>query len=99
MHAEKFRLLKVFFGGRRTRSVDEIKIQFKSEDCWIELARRRIQDKGTENLSFVIRQLFSYVRSEVFTAMTIKDTISLDIKTQFLPRRKIIRSTLQSPAR
>jgi hypothetical protein len=40
----------------------------------------------------------SYVRFEGFTAQTIKNAVSWDIGTQFLPHRRHITSPLQSPA-
>jgi hypothetical protein len=38
------------------------------------------------------------VRFEVFTAVTMKNALFWDIKTQFVPHRKHITSPLQSPA-
>jgi hypothetical protein len=38
------------------------------------------------------------VRSEVFTAVTMKNTVFEDIKTQFVPNRRHITSPLHSPA-
>jgi hypothetical protein len=38
------------------------------------------------------------VRFEVFTAVTMKNVIFWDIKTQFVPHRRHITSPLQSPA-
>jgi hypothetical protein len=40
----------------------------------------------------------SYVRLEVFTAVTMKNAVSWDIKTRFLPHRRHITSPLPSPA-
>jgi hypothetical protein len=39
-----------------------------------------------------------YVRLEVFTAVTMKNAVFSDIKTQFVPHRGNIASPLQSPA-
>jgi hypothetical protein len=39
-----------------------------------------------------------FVRFEVFAAVTMKNTVSWDIKTQFVPHRRHITSTLQSQA-
>jgi hypothetical protein len=39
-----------------------------------------------------------YVGYEVFTAVTMKNVVFRDIKTQFVPHRKHITSLLQSPA-
>jgi hypothetical protein len=39
-----------------------------------------------------------YVRSEVFTAVTMKNVVFWDIKTQFVLHRRHITSPLQSPA-
>jgi hypothetical protein len=39
-----------------------------------------------------------YVRFKVFSAMTMKNVIFWDIKTQFVPHRRHITSPLQSPA-
>jgi hypothetical protein len=39
-----------------------------------------------------------FVRFEVFTAVTVKNAVSCDIKTQFVLHRKHITSPLQSPA-
>jgi hypothetical protein len=44
------------------------------------------------------KQLFAYVRFEVFTAMTMKSVVLWDIKTQFVLHRRHITSPLQSPA-
>jgi hypothetical protein len=38
-----------------------------------------------------------YVRFEVFTAVTMKNAVFWDIKTQFVPHRRHITSPLQSP--
>jgi hypothetical protein len=38
------------------------------------------------------------VRFEVFTAVTMKNVVFWDIKTQFIPHRKHVTSPLQSPA-
>jgi hypothetical protein len=38
------------------------------------------------------------VRSEVFTAVTMKYAVFWDMKTQFVPHRRHITSALQSPA-
>jgi hypothetical protein len=39
-----------------------------------------------------------YIRIEVFTAVTMKNVVSWDIKTQFVPHSRHITSPLQSPA-
>jgi hypothetical protein len=41
--------------------------------------------------------LVSNVRFEVFTAVTMKNAVFWDIKTQFVPHRRHITSPLQSP--
>jgi hypothetical protein len=41
---------------------------------------------------------YCYVIFEVLTAVTMKNTIFLDIKTQFVPHRRQNTSPLQSPA-
>jgi hypothetical protein len=41
---------------------------------------------------------YEYVRFEVFTAVTMKNVVFWDIKTQFVSHRKHITSPLQSPA-
>jgi hypothetical protein len=41
---------------------------------------------------------FSYVRFEDFTALTMKNVVFWDIKTHFVPHRRHITSSLQSPA-
>jgi hypothetical protein len=38
----------------------------------------------------------NYVRDEVFTAVTMKNSFFLDIKTQFVPHRRHVTSPLQS---
>jgi hypothetical protein len=38
------------------------------------------------------------VRFEVFTAVTMKNVVFCEIKTQFIPHRRHITSPLQSPA-
>jgi hypothetical protein len=40
----------------------------------------------------------TYVKFGVFTAVTMKNALFLDIKTQFVPHRKDITSLLQSQA-
>jgi hypothetical protein len=40
----------------------------------------------------------NYVRLEVFTAVTVKNVVFWDIKTQFVLHRRHITSPLQSPA-
>jgi hypothetical protein len=40
----------------------------------------------------------TYVRSEVFTAVAVKIVVYWDIKTQFIPHRRHITSSLQRPA-
>jgi hypothetical protein len=40
----------------------------------------------------------TFVRFEVFMAVTMKNVIFWDIKTQFITHRKHIKSPLQSPA-
>jgi hypothetical protein len=40
----------------------------------------------------------TYVRSDVFTAVTMKNVIFWDINTKFAPLRRHITSLLQSPA-
>jgi hypothetical protein len=45
-----------------------------------------------------MKAVFEYVRSEVATAVTMKNGVFWDIKTQFLPHRRQITSPLQSPA-
>jgi hypothetical protein len=42
--------------------------------------------------------LIFYVRFEVFTAVTMKNVVFWDIETQFLPHRRHITSSLESPA-
>jgi hypothetical protein len=44
------------------------------------------------------KHLMHYVRFEVFTAVTMKNVIFWDIKTQFVLQRRRITSPLQSPA-
>jgi hypothetical protein len=39
-----------------------------------------------------------YVRSEVFAAVTMKNSVFWDIKTLFIPYRRHIKSPLQNPA-
>jgi hypothetical protein len=39
-----------------------------------------------------------YVRFEVFTAVTMKNAVFWDIKSQFVPHRRHITSPLHSPA-
>jgi hypothetical protein len=39
----------------------------------------------------------NYVKFEVFTAVTVKNAVFWDIKTQFVPHRKHITYPLQSP--
>jgi hypothetical protein len=41
---------------------------------------------------------YCYVRSEVFTAVTMKNFVVWDIKTQSVPHMRHITSLLQSPA-
>jgi hypothetical protein len=50
------------------------------------------------NLCFLDSETY-YVRSEVFTAVIMKNAVFWVIKPQFLPHRKHITSPLQSPAR
>jgi hypothetical protein len=58
--------------------------------------------KGTPDSNIQIHRkqiaLLSSVRSEVFTAVTMKNVVFWDIKTQFVPHRRHITSLLQSPA-
>jgi hypothetical protein len=42
--------------------------------------------------------LNTVVRFEVFTAVTMKNAVSWDVKIQLLPHRRHITSPLQSPA-
>jgi hypothetical protein len=42
--------------------------------------------------------ILNYVRFEVFTAVTMKDVVFWDIKTQFVLHRRHVTSPLQSPA-
>jgi hypothetical protein len=44
------------------------------------------------------KQAQSVVKFEVFTALTMKNGVFWDIKTQFVPNRRHITSLLQSPA-
>jgi hypothetical protein len=46
----------------------------------------------------IIKLLKNYVRFEVGTAVTMKNAVFRDIKTQFLTQRKYITSPLQSPS-
>jgi hypothetical protein len=43
-------------------------------------------------------RILTYVRSEVSTAVTMKITIFVDMKTQFVPHRRKIKSPLQNTA-
>jgi hypothetical protein len=43
-------------------------------------------------------ELVTDVRFEVLTAVAMKDVVLWDIKTQFIPHRRHITSSLQSPA-
>jgi hypothetical protein len=45
-----------------------------------------------------MRQVLICVIFEVFTAVTMKNIVYLDVKTQFIPYRGHITSPLQSPA-
>jgi hypothetical protein len=47
---------------------------------------------------FLLLLIRAYVRFEVFTAVTMKNVVFWDIKTQFLLHRGHIASPLQSPA-
>jgi hypothetical protein len=44
------------------------------------------------------RNVLNYVRFEVFTAVTMKNVVFWDIKPQFIPHRRNITSSLQTPA-
>jgi hypothetical protein len=50
-----------------------------------------VMEHGLEGVDFI-------VRFEVFTAVTMKNAVFWDIKTQFVPHRRHITSPLQSPA-
>jgi hypothetical protein len=47
---------------------------------------------------FDLKQKMEFVRSEVFTAVTMKNAVFWDIKNQFVLHRRHITSPLQSPA-
>jgi hypothetical protein len=51
-----------------------------------------------EEPSIYIRKYTWYIRSEAFTAVTMKNSVFWDIKTQFVLHRRHITSPLQSPA-
>jgi hypothetical protein len=44
-----------------------------------------------------VRNFIIYARFEVCTAVTMKNVVFWDIKTQFVPHRRHITSPLQSP--
>jgi hypothetical protein len=46
----------------------------------------------------VLLDLVAFVRFEVFTAVTVKNSVFWDIKIQFVPHRRHITSPLQNPA-
>jgi hypothetical protein len=55
--------------------------------------------KKSDNILNSFSNLFySRVRFVVFTAVTMKNVVFWDIKTQFVPHRRNITSPLQSPA-
>jgi hypothetical protein len=60
----------------------------------------RISELGTTQAATSNRRTLhhSSQRTSVFTAVTTKNAVFLDVKTQFVPRRKHITSPLQSPA-
>jgi hypothetical protein len=47
--------------------------------------------------SHTAKKMFLSLRFEIFTAVTLKNAVFWDIKTQFIPHRKHITSPLQSP--
>jgi hypothetical protein len=49
-----------------------------------------------DNIGVMLRVAYT-VRVEVFTAVTMKNAVLEDIKTQFIPQRKNITSPPQSP--
>jgi hypothetical protein len=51
---------------------------------------------GIKSQVFSVRLL--YVRFEIFPAVTMKNAVFWDIKTQFVPHRRHITSRLQRPA-
>jgi hypothetical protein len=51
-----------------------------------------------QTVTMVNTNMLRVVRFEVFTAVTKKNGIFWDIKTQFIPHRRHITSPLQSPA-
>jgi hypothetical protein len=64
-----------------------------------------IQNQRNNNLEMswnfsrkCMKLFYSYVRFELFKALTMKNAVFWDIKTQFVPHKRRSTSTLQSPA-
>jgi hypothetical protein len=53
---------------------------------------------GARERRALVNRIINYVRFEVFTAVTMKDVVFWDIKTQFVLHRRHITSPLQSSA-
>jgi hypothetical protein len=61
--------------------------------------RRRGRKPATDSLSYgTIQDSSGYVRFEVFTAVTMKNVVFWDIKSQCVLHRRHITSPIQSPA-
>jgi hypothetical protein len=48
-------------------------------------------------LGSLVKRELDFIKFEVFTAVTMKNAVILDIKTQFVPHRRHITSPLQNP--
>jgi hypothetical protein len=67
------------------------------EMTFVTLAGLELRLLGHPSLGTSLHHVW-FVGSEVFTAVTMKNVVFWDIKTQFVPHRRHITSPLQSPA-